>query len=119
MALDLLTARALQRREHEQEFLRWQVAAVRSDIWNVNRDLEKHPPLGAADFMPGAKSQAEKEEEEMREFAEKVMRGEKFEVDPAAAARFRAQMQEKFAGIEEAGKVTHQGPRGFEPVKRS
>jgi hypothetical protein len=59
----------------------------------VNRDADKRPdPWQPAHFMPGAKS----EEDEMREFAEAVMRGDKFEADPDEIDRFKRQMQDTF-----------------------
>jgi hypothetical protein len=65
-------------------------------IANVNRDTDRKPePFTAADFMPGAKS----EEDEMREFVEKVQRGESFEVDPEEAAAFRRTMAATFGNL--------------------
>jgi hypothetical protein len=104
VALDALMDRAKVARDEG----RWLAAAIRADIWNVNRDLEKHRMLTAADFMPGAKT----EEDEDREFAEKVMRGEKFEVDPKAVAAFRANLTRQFSGVDDVGKVTNIGPSG-------
>lgn len=50
-------------------------ALICSVIANVHRDPDKrHEPFLPADFMPGAKS----EDDELREFAERVMRGETF-----------------------------------------
>jgi hypothetical protein len=71
-------------------------ALVCSVLANVNRDPDKRPePWQPADFMPGAKS----EEDEMREFAEKVMRGEKFEPDLEAIATFKQQMRVSFKNV--------------------
>ena len=59
----------------------------------MNRDAERRPePWQPAHFMPGAKS----EEDEMREFAEAVMRGEKFETDPEDLDRFKREMERTF-----------------------
>jgi hypothetical protein len=74
---------------------RWQFAAVRSDIWNVHRDLEEHEPLSPARFMPGAKT----EEDEWREFVEMVQNGERFEVDEASEKRFRSRMSTLLADV--------------------
>ena len=89
VALDALIDRLQVRRDEA----RWRTAAIRSDIWNVNRDLENNELLTAADFMPGAKSQAEKD----REFVEMVQRGERFKVDPEKERRFRNTMKSTFA----------------------
>jgi hypothetical protein len=67
-----------------------------SVLANVNRDPERRPePWQPADFMPGAKS----EEDEMREFAEAVMRGDSFEADPDAIEEFKRQMTSSFKNI--------------------
>jgi hypothetical protein len=94
---------------------RWLAATIRADLWNQNRDLENNRPLTAADFMPGART----EEDEMREFAEKVMSGESFHVDPIEVATFRARLKASFVGINDAGEVTTVGPQGMERVKCS
>lgn len=94
---------------------RWIAATIRADIWNQNRDLENNRPLTGADFMPGART----EEDEMREFAEKVMSGEHFQVDPVEVAAFRARLKATFVGIDDAGEVTNIGPQGIERVKCS
>lgn len=71
-------------------------ALVCSVIANVNRDPERRSePYIPADFLPGAKTP----EDEMREFAEAVMRGDKFEVDPEAAAEFRRNMITTFSNL--------------------
>lgn len=63
---------------------------------NIHRDEEKRPePYAAADFLPGAAT----EEDEMREFAERVMRGDKFEVDPDQVAAFRREMVTSFKNV--------------------
>jgi hypothetical protein len=65
-------------------------------IANVNRDSERKPePFTAADFMPGAKT----EEDDMREFVEKVQRGDSFEVDPAEVENFRRTMAATFRNL--------------------
>ena len=71
-------------------------ALICSVIANVNRDPDTKPePYTAADFMPGAKS----DEEEMAEFAERVLRGDTFEVDPEAVEAFRLQMRTNFRNL--------------------
>lgn len=72
---------------------RWLVAGLKAEIWNVN--LAADDRLSAADFMPGRKS----EEDEMREFVEKVQRGESFSIDPAQATEFRRKMEESFRNV--------------------
>jgi hypothetical protein len=110
VALDALMERAKVARDEG----RWLAAGIKAEIWNVNIDLEKHRPRTAADFMPGAQA----EDDEMREFVDKVQRGEKFEVDPRAVAAFRAELERKFSGINDVGKVTNIGPSGsFERVR--
>jgi hypothetical protein len=62
----------------------------------VNRDAERRPePWQPADFMPGAKS----EEDEMREFVERVQRGDTFETDPDDLERFKRQMMSSFKNV--------------------
>jgi hypothetical protein len=71
-------------------------AALMALLANVHRDPDSHPePFTPAQFMPGAKS----EDDEMREFAEAVMRGDTFEVDPEALDRFKRQMQSSFRNV--------------------
>lgn len=71
-------------------------ALICSVLANCNRDPDKRPePWQPADFMPGAKS----EEEEMREFVERVQRGDKFETDPEELARFKTQMRSSFRNL--------------------
>lgn len=68
-------------------------------VANVNRDSERKPePFTAADFMPGAKT----EEDDMREFVEKVQRGESFEVDPVEIDNFRRTMGGTFRNLKSA-----------------
>lgn len=68
-------------------------------IANVNRDSDRKPePFTAADFMPGAKT----EEDDMREFVEKVQRGDSFEVDPAEVDNFRRTMAATFGNLKPA-----------------
>ena len=70
----------------------WPAALVCSVIANVNRDSKRRSePFTPSDFMPGART----EEDEMREFAEAVMRGDKFEPDPDAVALFRQKFLEE------------------------
>lgn len=69
---------------------------VASVIANVHRDGDRRPEAYTPQhFMPGAKT----EEDEMREFAEAVQRGDKFEVDPEAAAAFKRQMESTFGNL--------------------
>jgi hypothetical protein len=71
-------------------------AMICSLLANIHRDEDAHPePYTPADFMPGAKS----EEDDMREFAEAVMRGDKFEMDPEQAAAFRHSMVTSFKNV--------------------
>jgi hypothetical protein len=71
-------------------------ALVCSVLANINRDADKRPePYTAADFMPGAKT----DEEEMQEFAERVMRGDTFETDPDDLQQFKRQMLTTFGNI--------------------
>ncbi len=87
-------------------------------VANAYRDPDKKPePFTVADFMPGART----EEDEMREFVERVQRGDTFEVDPAEAAAFRRQMTMTFRNVRAAGEpdppaeaptVTTIGPAG-------
>jgi len=71
-------------------------ALICSVLANINRDPDRWPePWKPADFMPGAKS----EEEEMREFVDRVQRGDKFEVDPEAIAAFKQQMRSSFKNL--------------------
>jgi len=72
----------------------WPAAMVASVIANVNRGKDTEP-FEPADFMPGAKTK----EQELREWADAVMRGEKFEADPEAAAEFKKQMQASFSNL--------------------
>jgi hypothetical protein len=86
--------------EAEQQRERFLPAAlICSVIANVNRDPERRPnPWEPRDFMPGART----EEDEMREFAEAVGRGETFETDPEDIERFKRQMEATF-GRRETG----------------
>jgi hypothetical protein len=71
-------------------------ALVCAVLANINRDPDKRSePFTTADFLPGAKT----EEDEMREFAEAVARGETFEADPEESAAFRRQMQASFGNL--------------------
>jgi len=77
----------------------WPAALVCSVIANVNRDSDKRSePWTPADFMPGARS----EEDEMREFAERVLRGDKFDADPDAVRAFRHKMEAAFNNVKPA-----------------
>ena len=70
-----------------------------SVVANCHRDEEKRAePFTPADFLPGAST----EEDDMREFAEAVMRGEKFEVDPEQVAAFRRAMLTSFKNVRPA-----------------
>jgi hypothetical protein len=91
----------LLRDEHDQERERLVPAAlICAVIANSHRDPDRRPePWTPADFMPGAKS----EEDEMREFVERVQRGDKFEIDPEAAESFKQQMQSMFSNVKPAG----------------
>jgi hypothetical protein len=63
---------------------------------NIHRDEDKKPePFTVADFLPGAKS----DEEEMQEFAEAVMRGDSFEVDPEQVEKFKRRMVTEFGNV--------------------
>ena len=74
-------------------------AMICSVMANIVRDEDKRPePWTPADFMPGAKT----EEDEMREFAEAVARGDSFETDPALIADWKTKMQATFGNIVEA-----------------
>lgn len=85
-------------------------ALICATICNVNRDPDSRPePFTVADFLPGEESE---EEISDKEFMEKVMRGESFEVDPEAALNFRKQMEAAFRNIGPA--VTTTGPKGKE-----
>ena len=71
-------------------------ALICSVIANVNRDTDvRSEPFTAADFMPGAKT----EEDEMREFAEAVARGETFETDPEEFEAFKRQFTSTFRNV--------------------
>lgn len=72
-------------------------ALICAVLANINRDPE-HRPYDVKDFMPGAKS----EEDELREFAEAVARGETFEDPPEVVAEFRRSLEANFSGIEKA-----------------
>lgn len=89
-------------------------AMVCSLLANINRDPERSEPFTPMDFLPGATSQ----DDDMREFAEAVMRGDKFEVDPEAESAFRRNMITTFRNLttsEDAAlpsEVTNVGPGG-------
>lgn len=106
VALDALMERARSQRDEP----RWLTAAIRAEIWNVNRDRDQHPELfTAADFMPGAKPG----EISDREFIDRIQAGEKFETPPEVIAEFRRRFEGEFSGIESsAGEVTRIGPSG-------
>jgi hypothetical protein len=71
-------------------------AMVCAMLANIHRDQENHPELYTpADFLPGAATK----EDEMREFAEAVARGDKFEVDPEQVAAFRREMVTSFKNV--------------------
>jgi hypothetical protein len=74
-------------------------AMICSLLANINRDEERRPePYTPNDFLPGART----EEDEMREFAEAVMRGDTFEVDPEQIAEFRQKMVTSFKNVKPA-----------------
>jgi hypothetical protein len=71
-------------------------ALICATIANIVRDKDSHPqPYTPAQFLPGAKT----DEDELREFAEAVARGESFEPDPELNEQFKRQMQEAFRNI--------------------
>jgi hypothetical protein len=83
-------------------------AVICALLANIHRDPDKRSePFTALDFLPGAPTQ----EDDMRAFAEAVMRGDKFEVDPDAVAAFRLSMVTTFKNVR-AGEVTNVGPTG-------
>lgn len=78
---------------------RFQPAAVICSVLaNVNRDPDAEP-YSPEMFMPGGRTREQIREEEMREFAESVARGDIFEVDKAAALAFRQQMEGSFRNV--------------------
>lgn len=62
-------------------------ALICSVLANIHRG-EDVDPYSVEDFMPGSKGR-KSDEEDMREFIEQIERGEKFEVDPEAMAKFK------------------------------
>jgi hypothetical protein len=90
------------------------VAAIRADLWNPH--LQPDDRFSPADLMPDAE---ERKEREHREFVEKVMRGEKFEVDREAVSRFRKKFTDTFSDVR-GPEVTEIGPSGKrETVQRA
>lgn len=85
-------------------------ALICATVCNVNRDPDKRPePFTVADFLPDEESEQEISD---REFMEKVLRGDSFEIDPEDARAFRKQMEETFKNVGPA--VTMDGPKGKE-----
>jgi hypothetical protein len=85
--------------EDEQQAFRdslTSAALICAVIANVHRDPDRRP-FTPADFMPGAKT----EEDDLREFAEAVMRGETF-APPSREelAKFRSEFVAAFTGPE-------------------
>lgn len=82
-------------------------ACIQSLLANIYRDQEKKPdPYMPADFLPGAKNS---EEDDWRDFIEKVQSGYKFEVDPRQVAQFRAEMNRAFKDVDAPAPQTFTG----------
>ena len=62
---------------------------------NIHRDPDRTEPYTPAYFLPGAQSK----EDEMREFADRVLSGEQFESDPEGVATFRRQLEAAFGNL--------------------
>lgn len=76
----------------------WPAALICSVIANAHRNKDERPePFTAADFMPGA--EVKTREQELREWADAVERGETFEADPEELEEFKRQMQSSFKNI--------------------
>jgi hypothetical protein len=94
VALDALIDRARVARDE----VRWLAAAQRADFWNAHRG-ENDEPVTPAYFMPGAAG-VKSEQDELREFIDKIQRGEKIDPPPPAqVAAFRAAMQNNFRNV--------------------
>lgn len=78
-----------------RERLLFPAALVCSTIANVHRDIKEHPePFSPAYFMPGFEIKTR--EQELREWAEAIERGEAPESDPEEIEEFKANMQHTF-----------------------
>jgi hypothetical protein len=63
---------------------------------NIHRDSDEKPEAWkASDFMPGAKTPRD----EMEEFAEAVLRGDSFEVDPREMELLKRRIDSTFSNV--------------------